>query len=65
VELLQGEAFDGLFRAFDRSAFHLEVQDSYHTSEESSPFQLFLTGERDDFAWHRPWLNLIRDVTRA
>jgi hypothetical protein len=36
VELLQGEAFDGLFRAFDRSAFHLEVQDSYHTGYPAS-----------------------------
>jgi hypothetical protein len=65
VELLQGEAFEGLFRAFDRSAFHLEVQDSYHTSEESGPFQLFLTGGNDDFDWHRPWLRLIREVTDA
>jgi hypothetical protein len=62
VELLQGEAFDELFRTFTRSAFHLEVQDSYHTPEESSPFQLFLTGQPDDLGWHQPWLSLIREA---
>jgi hypothetical protein len=62
VELLQGEAFDDLFRTFAREAFHLEVQDTYHTPDESGPFNLFLTGQADGFAWHQPWLNLVRDV---
>jgi hypothetical protein len=65
VELLQGEAFDALFRGFARHAFHLEVQDSYHTPEESGPFELFLTGQPDDFAWHQPWLDLVRQATDA
>lgn len=65
VELLQGEAFDDLFRTFERSAFHLEVRDSYNTPEESGPFQRFLTGEADDFAWHQPWLNLVREATTS
>ena len=65
VELLQGEAFDELFHAFERTAFHLEVQDSYHTPEEAGPFDLFLAGQPDDFAWHRPWLDLVRQVTAA
>lgn len=37
VELLQGEAFDALFRDFQRDAFHLEVQDTYRTPDESGP----------------------------
>jgi hypothetical protein len=65
VNLLQGEAFDELFRTFQREAFHLEVQDSYHTPEESGPFQRFLAGQPDDLAWHEPWLDLIRDVTAS
>jgi|SRR2546429_846289 len=64
MELLQGEAFDNLFRTFDRSAFHLELQDSYHTPEEAGPFDLFLAGKPDDFAWHQPWLALVREATR-
>ncbi len=63
MELIQGEAFDDLFRAFERSAFHLEVQDSYHTPEEAGPFDLFVAGEPDDFAWHEPWLRLVREAT--
>jgi hypothetical protein len=65
VELLQGEAFDALFRSFDRVAFHLEVQDSYHTPEESGPFEMFLSGRRDDLSWHQPWLELVRQATAA
>jgi hypothetical protein len=63
MELLQDEAFDELFRTFERTAFHLEVQDSYHTPEEAGPFDLFLAGEPDDFDWHQPWLELVRQVT--
>lgn len=65
VELLQGDAFYNLFRTFAQQAFHLEVQDSYKTSEESGPFHLFLTGQPDDFAWHQPWLHLVREATNA
>ncbi|MGH3477509.1 MAG: DUF6879 family protein [Pseudonocardiaceae bacterium] len=65
MELLQGEAFDDLFRAFARDAFHLEVQDSYHTPDETGPFQLFLTGQEDNLAWHQPWLGLVQDVSAA
>jgi hypothetical protein len=54
VELLQGEAFDALFRDFERDTFHLEVQDTYYTPDESGPFQLFLTGQHDDFASSSP-----------
>lgn len=46
-------------------AFHLELNDSYHVPEESGPFSLFLDGKPDDFAWHEPWLNIVREATRA
>jgi len=62
MDLLQAEAFDNLFRTFGRTAFHLELQDSYHTPEEAGPFDRFLRGEPDDFAWHEPWLQLVREV---
>ncbi|GAA1718884.1 hypothetical protein GCM10009765_79110 [Fodinicola feengrottensis] len=65
MEFLPGDALDDLFRTFARTAFHLEVQDSYHTPEESGPFDLFLAGEPDDFAWHQPYLRLVRDATAA
>jgi hypothetical protein len=65
VKLLQRKAFDELFHAFQETAFHLEVQDSYHTPDEAGPFDKFLSGERDDFTWHQPWLSLVREVTDA
>ena len=63
MELLQGDAFFHQFQVFTRRAFHLEVQDSYHTPDEAGPFAAFLAGEPDDLAWHRPWLDLVQDVT--
>ncbi len=63
MEFLQNEVYYALFRTFARTAFHLEVQDSYHTPDEAGPFQLFLTQQNDDLAWHQPWLNLVRNVT--
>jgi hypothetical protein len=65
VRLLQGSTFDEIFRTFQRSAFHLEVEDSYHTPDESTPFQKFLDGQPDDYGWHRPWLSLVRAATRS
>jgi hypothetical protein len=41
------------------------VQDTYHTPEESGPFQLFLHGHDDDLTWHQPWLALVRNATSA
>lgn len=63
MELLAGDAFFGQLHATDRRAFHLEVQDSYHTPDEAGPFAAFVAGEPDDLAWHRPWLDLVRAVT--
>lgn len=63
MRLLQGPDFEEIFRTFEQSAFHLEVEDSYHTPDESEPFQKFLTGKPDDFAWHRPWLDLVGKAT--
>ncbi|BCY14154.1 DUF6879 family protein [Actinoplanes sp. L3-i22] len=65
VQLLQGQAFLDVFRTFEESAFHLEVEDAYHTPDESEPFRKFLHGEPDDFDWHRPWLDLVRDTTKT
>lgn len=65
MALLRGDGFRNLFRTFNETAFHLELKDSYHVPEESGPFSLFLDGKPDDFAWHEPWLNIVREATRA
>ncbi|MEV6982312.1 DUF6879 family protein [Sphaerisporangium sp. NPDC051017] len=64
MELMKGEDFEDLFRTFERTAFHLELKDSYDTPEERGPFGLFLEGKPDDYAWHEPWLKLVREVTQ-
>ncbi|WP_433793921.1 DUF6879 family protein [Actinoplanes sp. CA-252034] len=63
MRLLQEDAFFDIFRTNRHSAFHLEVEDSYHTPSESEPFQKFLDGEVDDFHWHQPWLDLVQENT--
>ncbi|MCA1705270.1 MAG: hypothetical protein LC808_19235, partial [Actinobacteria bacterium] len=65
MQPVQGEAFDDLFRTFKRTAFHLELKDSYHTPHEAGPFDLFMEGQPDDFDWHQPWLRLVRGATKT
>lgn len=63
MQLLQGEEIDDLLRSCERSAYHLEVLDTYETPEEAEPFRKFLAGEPDDYAWGADWHRLIREVT--
>lgn len=63
--LLTGDDFTNLFRGFKDTAFHLELCDTYHVPEESAPLATFLAGKPDDLSWHRPWLTLVRQSTRA
>jgi len=46
-------------------AFHLEIRDSYHVTEEDEPFRKFLAGEPSDLDWMADWLTHIRHVTSA
>ncbi|MBF6065213.1 hypothetical protein IU500_28425 [Nocardia terpenica] len=61
--LVQDEAFNELFHRAKLEAFHLEVQDTYETPEESEPFRHFLSGRDDDYAWLRDWLDLVTKTT--
>ena len=63
MEFLHGDAFSAQFDSIGSRAFHLEVQDTYHTPDEQGPFNMFLSGQRDDLEWHRPWLQLVQNVT--
>jgi len=65
MQPVQGDAFDDLFRTFERTACHLELKDSYHTPHETGPFDRFMKGQPDDFAWHQPWLRLVGEATQA
>jgi hypothetical protein len=63
MEVLKGEEFSNLFKTFERTAFHLELKDSYSSPDEFEPYARFLQGLPDDLAWHQPWLSLIREAT--
>lgn len=65
MEVLKGDDFYDLFKSFERTAFHLELKDSYSSPDEFEPFAKFLQGQPGDLLWHKPWLDLVRDVTRA
>lgn len=61
--LLEGEAFDNLLRSARQEAFHLEVQDTYSTPDETQPFRDFLNGSpADDYSWLRGWLDLVEET---
>ncbi|MGX1810683.1 DUF6879 family protein [Nocardia sp. NPDC055321] len=59
--LVQGEAFNDLFREAKREAFHLEVRDDYYPPN-YGPLVRFLAGEPEDYEWFQPWLTLVRDT---
>lgn len=65
MQLLQGEAFDEFFHTFERTAYHLEVLDTYETPEESEPFQRFLAGVPDDYEWFEDWADEVHAVTSS
>ncbi|WBB58039.1 hypothetical protein O7599_20480 [Streptomyces sp. WMMC500] len=59
MSLITAEERDKLFSTFKQEAFHLELQDEYHVSIEDGPYAKWLSGEPDDFAWFRPWLEQV------
>ncbi len=65
VGLLRDEAFCALFYLFTHAALRLEVQGSCHAPNKVGRFDLSLTGQADDSAWHRSWLNLVQEGTSA
>ncbi|MCP9624246.1 hypothetical protein FOH10_19155 [Nocardia otitidiscaviarum] len=66
MELRVHEPWPDLFRAAQRSAFHLEVRDTYAVPSESEPLRRFLAGEprsdAPDDAWSE-WSSLVEEVT--
>ncbi|WP_280274453.1 DUF6879 family protein [Nocardia wallacei] len=62
---MQHNPWPDLFRDCRRSAFHLEVRDSYAVPSESEPFRRFLKGEpritEPDEAW-REWAERMRQL---
>lgn len=61
AHLLSGGELDGLFDAFERSAFRLETRDRYNVPSERESLRRFLAGDPDeDYARGRPWYDRTR-----
>lgn len=55
--------FDAAFdRAFQRSAFRLELLDRYASADEAGPLSQFLAGKSPDPAWCEPWARYVREA---
>ncbi|NKY48011.1 hypothetical protein B7C42_08010 [Nocardia cerradoensis] len=63
MQLVTGEAVNGLIRACRDEALHLELRDSYDNPEDSELFRRFLAGEPDDYAWMQEWADFVGEVT--
>ncbi|HET9256380.1 MAG TPA: hypothetical protein VFO16_14435 [Pseudonocardiaceae bacterium] len=65
-QLIQpGAEFGRFFRAFEYTAFRLEVRVTYAPSYERESFERFLTGEPYELSWMQEWLSMIRDATKG
>jgi hypothetical protein len=58
------EEFDALFTSFQREALHLEMRDSYGTTDEIPHLRKWEAGEPDDLDWLQPWFDLVSAGTR-
>jgi uncharacterized protein DUF6879 len=65
VELMTPDQRDELLGTFRRDAFHLELKDSYGAEYEDAPITRWLRGEPDDYTWLQPWLERVRQASRA
>lgn len=66
--LLTGDAFDALFRRFERTAQRLETRDSYAVSREVDAVAAFNCGQWDEAAFRaerQTFLASVRDATAA
>ncbi len=59
------EEFDAFFTSFQREALHLEMRDSYGTSDEIPHLRKWEAGEPDDLDWLQPWFDLVTTGTQA
>jgi hypothetical protein len=65
LRLISNEEREVLFSTFQYEALHLEMRDTYGTQIERPHLDRWKTGEPDDLEWLQPWINLVRDATRA
>lgn len=55
------ESWSEVLGSCERSAYHLEMRDSYAVADEARMFAAWRAGHRD--SWWRPWLRLVAETT--
>jgi hypothetical protein len=63
--LLTERALGELLRGFRHNAFRFEIRDQYNSDVGREPFRKYLAGEPDDYAWHRWWMDMVRNDRAA
>ena len=58
-----GPAIGEFFRAFEYTAYRLEVRDRYDARDENESLRKFLVGEPDDLLWMQNWRDLLSEAT--
>lgn len=62
---LTSQEFEELPYQVKREALHLNLRDAYGTATELPQLARWKAGQVDDFAWLRPWCDLMRASTAA
>ena len=60
MRLLTEAELGTMLSRFTASARRFEIRDRYNSDVGREAFRRFLAGEPDDYAWHRSWLDKLR-----
>lgn len=58
--LLTENQLGGFLAGFSATAFRFEIRERYNSEVGKEPFRKWCAGELDDYAWHRSWMEKIR-----
>lgn len=58
--LLSETDLGDLLSTFTVTAFRFELRERYNSTVGAEPYRKWRAGEKDDYAWHRPWMDKIR-----
>ncbi|WP_431979808.1 DUF6879 family protein [Streptomyces qinglanensis] len=63
MELISGIERNQLIEACEHDAFHLELRDDYSVPDEDGPFESWLRDEPVDYAFMKPWTQMVKRLT--
>ncbi|SER36740.1 DUF6879 family protein [Streptomyces qinglanensis] len=63
AELITGVERNRLIETCEHDAFHLELRDDYSVPDEDGPFESWLRDEPVDYAFMKPWTQMVKRLT--